>query len=82
MPAHYTEERKNGTRINHYEIRNNSDLYFELTLKEGDATKQVVLYPRSTQLVTASEGTSSLTAEVTSTYVRSDRHLVVNFPLK
>jgi hypothetical protein len=82
MPAHYTGERKNGDRINHYEIRNNSDLYFELTLKEGDATKQVVLYPRSTQQVTASEGTSSLTGEVTSAYVRSDRHLAVTFPLK
>ncbi|HBG58500.1 MAG TPA: histidinol-phosphatase [Porphyromonadaceae bacterium] len=82
MPVHYTEERKNGDKINYYELRNNSDLYFELDLKEGDTTRRVVLYPRSVQQITASEDTSSLIAEVTSTYVRSDRHLSVSFPLQ
>ena len=81
MPSHYTEVRNNGIKINHYEIRNNSDLYFELSLSDGSATKNVVLYPRSTQLITANEEAASLTGEVVSTYVRSDQHLKVNFPL-
>ena len=44
-------------------------------------TKNVTLYPRSTQLITANEEAASLTGEVVSTYVRSDQHLKVNFPL-
>lgn len=81
MPSHYTEVRNNGIKINHYEIRNNSDLYFELSLTDGSATKNVVLYPRSTQLITANEETASLSGEVVSTYVRSDQHLKVDFDL-
>ena len=81
MPSHYTEVRNNGIKINHYEIRNNSDLYFELSLSDGSATKNVVLYPRSTQLITANEETASLSGEVVSTYVRSDQHLKVDFDL-
>ncbi len=81
MPSHYTEVRNNGIKINHYEIRNNSDLYFELSLTDGSTNKNVTLYPRSTQLITANEEAASLTGEVVSTYVRSDQHLKVNFPL-
>lgn len=81
MPAHFTETRNNGSKINHYEIRNNSDLYFELSLTDGSTNKNVTLYPRSTQLITANEEAASLTGEVVSTYVRSDQHLKVNFPL-
>lgn len=82
MPVHYTEEKKNGDKINYYELRNNSDLYFELDLKNGNSTKRVVLYPRSAQQITASAETASLSGEVISTYVRSDQHLTVNFSLK
>jgi len=82
MPVHYTEEKKNGDKINYYELRNNSDLYFELDLKNGNSTKRVVLYPRSAQQITASAETASLSGEVISTYVRSDQHLSVNFSLK
>lgn len=82
MPSHYTEVRNNGIKINHYEIRNNSDLYFELSLSDGSAIKNVVLYPHSTQLITANEEASSLTGEVISTYIRSDQHLKVDFDLK
>ena len=81
-PAYYTEEKKNGDKINYYELRNNSDLYFELDLKNGNSTKRVVLYPRSAQQITASAETASLSGEVISTYVRSDQHLTVNFSLK
>lgn len=82
MPSHYTEVRNNGIKINHYEIRNNSDLYFELSLTDGSTNKNVTLYPRSTQLITANEEASSLTGEVISTYIRSDQHLKVDFDLK
>ncbi len=82
MPVHYTEEKKNGDKINYYELRNNSDLYFELDLKDGSSTKRVVLYPRSVQQISASAETASLSGEVISTYVRSDQHLTVNFSLK
>lgn len=81
-PSHYTEVKGNGNTINYYEIRNNSDLYFELVLKEGNGTRRVVLYPRSAQLISAPAGTTSLTYDVTSTYVRSDRHLSVQLPLR
>ncbi len=82
MPVHYTEEKKNGDKINYYELRNNSDLYFELDLKEGNSTKRVVLYPRSVQQISASAETAFLSGEVISTYVRSDQYLTVNFSLK
>ncbi|MBK5194480.1 MAG: histidinol-phosphatase [Proteiniphilum sp.] len=82
LPSHYTEVRGNGNKTNWYEIRNNSDLYFELEVKEGSGTKRVVLYPRSAQLISAPAATTSLTYDVTSTYVRSDKHLSVELPLR
>lgn len=82
LPSHYTEVKANGNKTNWYEIRNNSDLYFELELKEGNGTRHVVLYPRAAQLISAPAGTTSLTYDVTSTYVRSDTHLSVVLPLK
>ena len=82
MPVHYTEVKTNGDKTNYYELRNNSDLYFELDVYEGNSTKRIVLYPRSTQQVTASAKVNTLSAEVVSTYVRSDKHLTVNFLLK
>ncbi|MDD5345731.1 MAG: Sb-PDE family phosphodiesterase [Proteiniphilum sp.] len=82
LPAHYTEKKKNGNQVSYYEIRNNSDLFFELQLKEGNGTKRIVLYPRSAQLLSAPAGTASLTYDVTSTYVRSDQHLTVELPLQ
>ena len=82
MPSHYSEVRSNGNSMSFYEIRNNSDLYFELELKEGSGTKHIILYPRSVQLISAPTETVTLTYDVTSTYVRSDKHLTVHFPLK
>ena len=81
-PSHYTEGSNTGEKTNFYEILNASDLYFELKLKEGNATEQIVLYPQSKQLISAKAGQSSLTYEVTSTYVRSDKHLDVRLQLK
>lgn len=82
MPSHFTEKKENGDTINYYEIRNNSDLYFELVLSEGNATKQIILYPRSFQIISAAGGQSSLSYDVVSIYIRSNKHLNVSFPLK
>lgn len=82
LPSHYSDVRSNGSSMSFYEIRNNSDLYFELELNEGSGTKRVVLYPRSAQLISAPTETETLTYDVTSTYVRSDKHLTVDFLLK
>ena len=82
LPSHYTEVKAKGNNTKWYEIRNNSDLYFELQLKEGNGTKHVVLYPRAAQLISAPDGTASLTYDVISTYVRSDTHLSVVLPLQ
>jgi hypothetical protein len=80
-PSHYTEEKRDGNKTNFYEIKNNSDLYFELVLSEGSGTSRIVLYPQSSQLISAAANQSSLSYNVVSTYVRSDRHLSVTFKL-
>jgi len=82
MPGHYSEVTKDGKSTNYYEIRNNSDLYFELELRSGMATNKIILYPRSLQLISAESGQGSLTYEVMTAFVRSDKHLVVALPLK
>jgi predicted metal-dependent phosphoesterase TrpH len=81
-PAYHTEERRNGTAINYYEIRNNSSLYFELRLTSGNGTDRIVLYPHSAQQITAEAGQSSLSYDVVTAFVRSDKHLNVSFTLK
>ncbi len=80
-PPHYTEVRGNGNNTTFYEITNNSDLYFELILTEGNGTRGIVLYPQSSQLISAAADQSSLSYDVVSTYVRSDQHLNVTFNL-
>jgi len=80
--AYYTEERRNGAATNYYIIRNNSDLYFELRLTSGNGTGRVVLYPNSEQQITAQSGQSSLSYDVVTAYVRSDKHLNVTLLLK
>lgn len=81
QPSHFSEENKNGTRTNFYEIQNNSDLYFELELISGKGTKNIILYPMSSQLISAQAGQSSISYDVTNAYVRSDKHLSVNLQL-
>ncbi len=82
MPGHYSEVTKDGKSTKYYEIRNNSDLYFELELRSGTATNKIILYPRSLQLISAESGQGSLTYEVMTAFVRSDKHLVVDLALK
>ncbi|WP_170852578.1 Sb-PDE family phosphodiesterase [Sphingobacterium wenxiniae] len=79
--AYHEKANNQGKVTKYYEISNNSDLYFELQLKEGNGTKKVILYPQSAQTITAAEGQSTLTYEVVSTYIRSDKHLAVELSL-
>jgi hypothetical protein len=67
---------------NYYEISNNSDLYFELVLKSGDGTGKIVLYPQTSQILTATAGQDYLNYEVITAFIRSDKHLIAEIPLK
>lgn len=82
QPSHFNQKDKNGKVANFYEIKNNSDLYFELELKSGKGTKNITLYPMSSQLISAEAGEKTLSYDVITTYIRSDKHLNVNFDLK
>lgn len=80
-PAYYEKKNAQGVTTKYYEISNNSDLYFELHRKSGKGTEKIVLYPKSSQTLTAPENQSQLTYEVVSTYIRSDKHLTVDIKL-
>lgn len=67
---------------NYYEISNNSDLYFELVLKSGDGTGKIVLFPQTSQILTATGGQDFLHYEVITAFVRSDKHLIAEISLK
>lgn len=82
-PSYYEKSNpKTKVTTKYYEIKNNSDLYFELQLKSGNGTKKIILYPESTQILTAESGQSQLTYEIVSTYIRSDKHLQFDINLK
>jgi|SRR5690554_1535199 len=80
-PKYHEKSNARGVVTNYYEVVNNSDLYFELQLVSGNGTRNIVLYPGSAQILTARDGQDSLKYEVTSTYVRSDKHLQVDLTL-
>jgi len=82
MQNHYSEATKDGKSTNYYEIKNKSDLYFELELRSGKGTTKIILYPNSTKVISAESGQSSLTYEVMTAFVRSDKHLMVDLTLK
>lgn len=79
--AYHEKTTTNGVKTKYYELSNNSDLHFELHLKQGKGTTKVILYPQSSQIITATADQSKLTYEVVSTYIRSDKHLTVDFSL-
>ena len=81
-PSHYSQTNTKGVTTKFYEITNSSDLYFELQLKNGKATKRIVLYPQSKQLISAQAEQSAISYDVVTTYVRSNKHLNVMFNLK
>ncbi len=68
-------------KTNYYEIKNNSDLYFELELTEGKGTGKITLYPNSAQILFAGEGQQDITYEVVNAFIGSDRHLKTTFSL-
>lgn len=80
-PAFHSKANAKKVDSKYYELQNNSDLYFELKLVEGKATKNVVLRPKSSQIVVADAGQEKLAYEVVSTYVRSDKHLRIELGL-
>jgi 3',5'-nucleoside bisphosphate phosphatase len=55
-PHFHSKTSGSGVVTNYYEIRNNSDLYFELELKSGNGTRNVILFPRSAQTITTPGG--------------------------
>lgn len=82
-PSYYSKADKSGNNITqYYEISNVSDLYFELHLEKGKGTKEVKLYPKSSQIITAPVDQKKLSYEVMNAYIRSDQHLVVDIPLR
>jgi len=66
----------------YFEIKNNSDIYFEMILKEGEGTGKITLYPRSSQIITAQSGQAGLVYDVVTAFIRSDKHLSVYIPLR
>jgi hypothetical protein len=85
-PRFHSKTGKNSRGIetvtHYYEIKNNSDLYFELELQSGQGTEKITLFPGSSQIITAPSGQEKLTYEVVTAFVRSDKHLVVDILLK
>jgi hypothetical protein len=81
-PGHYSEKQKTGAELKYYEIKNNSDLYFELELSSGKGTPKFILFPGSSQVIWAESGQSALSYDVITAFVRSDKHLAVELKLK
>ncbi|MBL1410305.1 Sb-PDE family phosphodiesterase [Sphingobacterium faecale] len=81
IPVFYEKTNAKKAASRYYELQNNSDLYFELKLVNGKATKSMILYPKSSQILIADAGQGKLVYEVVSTYVRSDKHLQVELSL-
>ncbi len=83
--SHFSTNRwvSKGVEIptDYYEIRNISDLYFELHLAAGDGPGKVILYPQTSCILKVPTGQEYLTYEVVSTFIRSDKHLMVELPL-
>lgn len=65
----------------YFEIRNNSDLYFELELESGNGTEKITLFPQTAQVITAPVEAKSLTYKVATAFIRSDKNLLVEFSL-
>jgi hypothetical protein len=79
--SHYSEKPKTGNVMKYYEVRNNSDLYFELELRSGKATPKFTLYPNSSQIIWAEDGQTTLRFEVMTAFIRSDKHLMTELVL-
>jgi 3',5'-nucleoside bisphosphate phosphatase len=67
--------------ISYYEIRNSSDLYFELQRNVNNRVENFKLFPRSSQVITAKDDVKSVEYEVVTAFVRGDRNLKVEILL-
>jgi 3',5'-nucleoside bisphosphate phosphatase len=67
--------------VRYYEIRNNSDLYFELNRKTDTRTETIQLFPHSSQVIVTRNGEKSLEYDVITAFVRGDRNLKVEIPM-
>lgn len=85
-PRFYTKtvKRNNDTEsvTHYYELINNSDLYFELVPVEGEGGGKIVLYPKSSQVITVPEGKNTVSYDVVTAFVRSNKNLRVDIDLK
>ena len=79
LPSHHSETNREGKTIKYYQIRNSSDLYFEMERTAGNGPGRIVLYPQSSQVIAAESGQPVYS--VVTAYVRSDKHLSVNLLL-
>jgi len=68
--------------VRYYEIRNNSDLFFELKRIINNRTESIQLYPRSAQVIVTRNGEKSLEYEVVTAFVRGDQNLKVEILLE
>ncbi len=66
----------------YFEIRNNSDLYFELELESGNGTEKITLFPQTAQVISAPVEEKILTYKVATAFIRSDKNLLVELSLK
>jgi hypothetical protein len=83
-PHYSTRNSVNGVEklTEYYEIRNNSDLYFELELLTGDGPEKVILYPQSSQILRIPAYQEKLTYKVVSAFIGSNKNLIVEIPIK
>ena len=66
----------------YYEIRNNSDLYFELNRTANNRSETIVLFPGSAQIITANDSEKSREYNVITAFVRGEQNLKVEIPLQ
>jgi len=66
----------------YYEIRNTSDLYFELSRNVNNRMETIQLFPRSAQVIMAKDDARSLEYNVATAFVRGDRNLKVEIKLE
>ena len=76
LPPHFA---KGGRKS--FEIRNNSDLYFELNLKSGEGTGKVILFPHSTQIISAKDDQKNIGYEAVTTFTGANKNLMVEIRL-
>lgn len=81
MPSHYQAETKEGV-VKYYEIKNNSSLYLELSLKDGKGNRNIILPPMSSQIIHADAEQNQLVYVCQNTFIRSDKSLEISIHLK